>query len=83
MIKLFKESGLYSSKSELVRIAIREYLQKLKAKKISPKTINPNMELQEIQEIQDRNIVRIPHTVIDEKGNSVEIIKIHRVIREA
>ena len=74
--KLIGTNGLYPSRSELIRVAVREFLlNELKnAKKIIP-------EKESLIEEFDENIVRVPYDKLDENNEPVREFKTYKIIQ--
>jgi len=82
--KLIGENGLYPSRSELIRAAVREFLLKeLKMAKNMAKYKEP--EFQDIKnDFDDKNFVRIP--IDPDPDNDCEPVrgfKTYKILREA
>jgi Arc/MetJ-type ribon-helix-helix transcriptional regulator len=74
--KLIGENGLYPSRSELIRCAVREFL--LKELRVSKKILGQNNE--EDEDFDDENYVRVP--VEDSNGKEpVTEFKTYKIIK--
>jgi len=75
--RLIGENGLYPSRSELIRCAVREFLIKelrraneiIKYKEVS------------IEKIDDKNFVRVPIEKIDENNEPVREFKTYKIVK--
>ena len=77
--KLIGEDGLYPSRSELIRCAVREFLLKeLRMAKNMAKYNEPKPE-QEIKDI--KNYVRVPVDSVDENDEPVREFKTYKILR--
>ena len=80
--KLTGDGGLYPSRSELVRNAVREFLLKeLRLAKSIVKVKKPSME--ELKEIKmdEENFVRIPVDKRDENNEPIRSFKTYKIVR--
>ena len=76
--KLIGENGLYPSRAELVRYAVREFLLKeLRIAKNMAKYNEPVFE----EVFDDKNFVRVPVEVQNGKGESVKEYKTFKIIQ--
>ncbi len=77
--KLIGENGLYPSRSELIRAAVREFLIKeLKmVKHMTKPPIKP--ELKEVEE--DENMIKVPIEHLDENDEPVREFKTYKILR--
>jgi len=75
--KLVGENGLYPSRSELIRVAVREFLiRELKmAKNIM------NYEAPEGDELDEENFVRVPIENKDDQGETYREFKTYKIIK--
>lgn len=79
--KLVGEDGLYPSRSELIRCAVREFL--LKELNLAKNMSNYNLEEPEVENFDDKKFVRIP---VEKKGDNDEKImelRTYKILREA
>ncbi|TXT60299.1 MAG: Ribbon-helix-helix protein, copG family [Promethearchaeota archaeon] len=75
--KLIGENGLYPSRSELIRCAVREFL--LRELRVSKKILRHNNE--EEEDFDEENFVRVP--VEDNEGKEpVTEFKTYKIIRK-
>jgi len=75
--KLIGENGLYPSRSELIRCAVRDFL--LKELKAANQLVKYNTT--EIDDYDDENIVRIPIESMNEKSEPVRQFKTYKIIK--
>ena len=69
--RLIGENGLYPSRSELIRCAVREFLLKeLRMAKNMAKYNEPEFEDLEAKKFDDENFVRVPVTGKNEKNTN-------------
>jgi len=79
--ELVGEKGLYPSRSELIRVAVRQFL--LKELEIAKKMEKNNMEHKKEQDFDETKYVRIPIDKIDkEKNEPVREYKIYKILRK-
>jgi len=79
--KLVGEHGLYPSRSELIRVAVREFLIKelqiadnmAKFKEVEKK--------EEEEEFDDEKFVRVPTEKLDENDQPIREFKVYRIIK--
>lgn len=75
--KLVGEHGLYPSRSELIRVAVRDFLLR------ELKMVN-NMakyKEEEVEELDDENFVRVPVKNLNEKGEPIREFKTYKIIK--
>lgn len=74
--------GLYPSRSELIRVAVREFLIKEleRAEELIKIKAMPKKEKKEV-EFDDKNFVRIPNNAIDEDGKSIREFKTYKIVK--
>ncbi|TFF95476.1 MAG: ribbon-helix-helix protein, CopG family [Promethearchaeota archaeon] len=81
--KLTGDGGLYPSRSELIRCAVREFLLKelRLAKSMAKFKEKPSME--ELKEIKmdEENFVRIPVDKRDENNEPIRSFKTYKIVR--
>ena len=80
--KLVGEGGLYPSRSELIRCAVRDFL--LKELKLAQNLEKWHVNEPEVENFDDKNFVRIP--IINKKDENDEPItefKTYKILREA
>ncbi|MFX1503986.1 MAG: ribbon-helix-helix domain-containing protein [Promethearchaeota archaeon] len=75
--KLVGENGLYPSRSELIRVAVRDFL--LKELKMAD-TMAKYKET-EIEDFDDENFVRVPIERLNEKDQPVREFKTYKIIK--
>jgi len=75
--KLIGEDGLYPSRSELIRCAVRDFL--LKELKMANNMAKYNEA--EIDDFDDENFVRVPIESINEKSEPVREFKTYKIIK--
>lgn len=75
--KLVGNEGLYPSRSELIRVAVREFL-------IRELKMANNMAMykeEETEEIDDENYVRVPVDRLNEKDEPIREFKTYKIIK--
>jgi len=75
--KLIGENGLYPSRSELIRCAVRDFL--LKELKMANNMAKYNEA--EIDDFDDENFVRVPIESINGKSEPVREFKTYKIIK--
>ena len=75
--KLIGENGLYPSRSELIRCAVRDFL--LKELKMANNMAKYNEA--EIEDFDDKNFVRVPIESRNEKSEPVREFKTYKIIK--
>ena len=75
--KLVGENGLYPSRSELIRVAVRDFL--LRELKMAD-TMAKYKET-EIEDFDDENFVRVPVERLNEKDEPVREFKTYKIIK--
>jgi len=75
--KLIGENGLYPSRSELIRCAVRDFL--LKELKMANNMAKYNEA--EIDDFDDKNFVRVPIESINEESEPVREFKTYKIIK--
>jgi len=75
--KLIGENGLYPSRSELIRCAVRDFL--IKELRAANQLVKYNTT--EIDDYDDENIVRIPIESMNEKSEPVRQFKTYKIIK--
>jgi Arc/MetJ-type ribon-helix-helix transcriptional regulator len=75
--RLIGENGLYPSRSELIRCAVREFLIK------ELKTANEMIKYKEVEveKIDDKNFVRVPIEKMDENNEPVREFKTYKIVK--
>lgn len=79
--KLVGENGLYPSRSELIRCAVRDFL--LKELKLARNMAKYNVNEPEVESFDHKNYVRIPVENRDEKDEPITGFKTYKILREA
>jgi len=74
--KLVGENGLYPSRSELIRVAVRDFL--LRELKMADKMCKASTE---IEDFDDENFVRVPVERLNEKDEPVREFKTYKIIK--
>jgi Arc/MetJ-type ribon-helix-helix transcriptional regulator len=78
--KLIGENGLYPSRSELIRVAVREFL--LKELKMANNTAKYNQAEREAKEdFDEENLVRVPIESINENNEPIREFKTYKILR--
>lgn len=75
--KLVGDKGLYPSRSELIRVAVREFL--LRELKMANNMAKYKEE--EVKEFDDENYVRIPVERLNEKNEPIREFKTYKIIK--
>ncbi|MFX1364061.1 MAG: ribbon-helix-helix domain-containing protein [Promethearchaeota archaeon] len=75
--KLVGENGLYPSRSELIRVAVRDFL--LRELKMAD-TMAKYKET-EIEDFDDENFVRVPIERLNDKDQPVREFKTYKIIK--
>ena len=75
--RLIGEGGLYPSRSELIRCAVREFL--IKELKNANEIIKYNEV--EVEEIDDKNFVRVPVEELDANSEPVRAFKTYKILK--
>ncbi len=75
--RLIGENGLYPSRSELIRCAVREFLIK------ELRNANEMIKYKEIEveELDDKNFVRVPIEKMDENNEPVREFKTYKIVK--
>ncbi len=75
--RLIGENGLYPSRSELIRCAVRDFLIK------ELKNANEMIRYKEVkvEELDDKNYVRVPIEKMDENNEPVREFKTYKIIK--
>ena len=73
--RLIGEGGLYSSRSELIRCAVRDFLTK------ELKNANEILKYQEVEveEFEDKNFVRVPKESLNKNNEPVREFKTYKI----
>ncbi|TFF93400.1 MAG: ribbon-helix-helix protein, CopG family [Promethearchaeota archaeon] len=77
--KLTGNKGLYPSRSELIRCAVRDFL--LKELSMAKKLNKYNMKGEEGEDLPESDYVRIPVSSKNEKNESINDFKTYKIIR--
>jgi Arc/MetJ-type ribon-helix-helix transcriptional regulator len=75
--KLVGEDGLYPSRSELIRVAVREFL--LRELKMANNLVK--YKESEIEDFDDKNYVRVPIERLNEDDEPVREFKTYKIIK--
>ena len=76
--KLVGENGLYPSRSELIRVAVRDFL--LRELRLADNMARYNET--EIEDFDDENYVRVPIERLNEKDEPVREFKTYKIIKK-
>ena len=78
--KLIGENGLYPSRSELIRVAVRDFL--LRELKMAKNMARYNQSEEEAEEVFDEeNFVRVPIETVNEKSEPIREFKAYKIIK--
>ncbi len=77
--RLVGEGGLYPSRSELIRVAVREFL--IRELKMA-KNLNKHEEHLENEELDEENYVRVPIERKDTNGEPVREFHTYKIVRK-
>ena len=78
--KLIGQDGLYPSRSELIRCAVREFL--IKELKLANNMAKYNdVELDIPEEFDDENFVRVPTETTNEKSEPIREFKTYKILK--
>ncbi|HUW90645.1 MAG TPA: ribbon-helix-helix domain-containing protein [Candidatus Nanopelagicaceae bacterium] len=75
--KLIGRDGLYPSRSELIRCAVREFL--IKELKLANNMAKYNEV--EIEDFDDKNFVRVPIESVNEKSEPVREFRTYKILK--
>ena len=75
--KLVGHNGLYPSRSELIRVAVRDFL--LRELKMANDMVKYNEA--EIEEFDDENYVRVPVERLNQDNEPVKAFKTYKIIK--
>ena len=75
--RLVGEDGLYPSRSELIRVAVREFL--IRELKRANEMIK--YEEEEEEELDENKFVRVPNESIDENGDPIREFKTYKIVK--
>ena len=71
---------MYPSRSELIRVAVREFL--IKELKMANELIKyKKVEVEETEELDEKKYVRVPIEKMDENNKPVKEFKTYRIIK--
>ncbi len=75
--RLIGDNGLYPSRSELIRVAVREFLIK------ELRRANEMIKFKEIEveKLDDKNFVRVPIEKMDENNEPVREFKTYKIVK--
>jgi Arc/MetJ-type ribon-helix-helix transcriptional regulator len=76
--KLVGENGLYPSRSELIRVAVRDFL--LRELKLADNMAR--YKETEIEDFDNENYVRVPVERLDPEGEPVREFKTYKIIKK-
>lgn len=79
--KLVGENGLYPSRSELIRCAVRDFL--LKELKLARNMAKYNVNEPEVEAFDEKNFVRIPIESKDDNDEPLTVFKTYKILRKA
>jgi len=80
--KLIGCDGLFPSRSELIRVAVREFLIKEITNATNAKRlIDSEEDLIEDKELDDQKIVKVPIETRDENNNPIRSFKTYKIIK--
>ena len=77
--KLVGENGLYPSRSELIRCAVREFL--LKELKMAEQMIKFTESEIKSDNFDEENFVRVPIESVNEKSETVREFKTYKILK--
>ncbi|MHA2180163.1 MAG: ribbon-helix-helix domain-containing protein [Promethearchaeota archaeon] len=75
--RLIGDNGLYPSRSELIRCAVREFL----IKELRRATELIKYKEVEIEKLDDKNFVRVPIEKMDENNEPVREFKTYKIVK--
>jgi len=75
--KLIGEGGLYPSRSELIRVAVRDFLIK-ELKKANEMIKYTEIE---VEEFDDKNFVKVPVNKVNEKNEPIREFKTYKILK--
>ena len=80
--KLIGENGLYPSRSELIRVAVRDFLlRELKMAKSMAKYNRSGEKEEEELDFDEENFVRVPIEKVNEKSEPIREFKSYKIIK--
>ena len=71
------EDGLYPSRSELIRVAVREFL----IKELTRANEMIKYKDVEVEELDEKNFVRVPTEEKDENGDLIREFKTYKIVK--
>ena len=78
--RLVGEDGLYPSRSELIRVAVRDFL--VKELKMANEMIRYNeVGVEEVEKLDEKKYVRVPIEKMDENNKPVKEFKTYKIIK--
>ncbi len=77
--KLVGKNGLYPSRSELIRCAVREFL--IKELKLANNIIKYKEEEDDMEDLDEKNFVRVPIERLNENHEPVRDFKTYKILR--
>ncbi len=75
--RLIGENGLYPSRSELIRVAVREFL--IKELRMANEMIK--YKEVEVEKLDDKNYVRVPVEKMNENNEPVREFKTYKIVK--
>jgi len=75
--RLIGENGLYPSRSELIRVAVREFL--IKELRMANEMIK--YKEVEVEKLDEKNFVRVPVEKMDENNEPVREFKTYKIVK--
>lgn len=75
--RLIGENGLYPSRSELIRVAVREFL--IKELRMANEMIK--YKEVEVEKLDDKNFVRVPIEKMNENNEPVREFKTYKIVK--
>jgi len=76
--KLIGENGLYPSRSELIRCAVRQFL----IKELSAANKMAKLgDLSNLDDFDDENFVRVPMDSLNENSEPIQTFKTYKIVR--
>ena len=75
--RLVGDDGLYPSRSELIRVAVRDFLIK------ELKRANEIIKYKEVEveELDEKNFVRVPTEKLDENNEPIREFKTYKIVK--
>ncbi|MHA1194528.1 MAG: ribbon-helix-helix domain-containing protein [Promethearchaeota archaeon] len=75
--KLVGEKGIYPSRSELIRCAVRDFLMKELKQAVEISNVNEN----HIEKLDEEKYVRIPYDIVNENSEPIRLFKTYKIVR--